>query len=138
MPHRHPRGLRQRQGAQAAEARAPLLAGAAALAASECRKVLRRLRVVTDKREKRREGLPFARMLAKASHANALAVFDAIVGLARPAAVGAEQGASPSRGEALHAGCRPGAARRCGGGAGGVGQQGKAVHAGCQYKGPEM
>jgi len=62
----------------------PLLAGAAALAASECRKVLRRLRVVNDKREKRREGLPFARMLAKIAHANALAVFDAIVGLARP------------------------------------------------------
>ncbi len=84
MPRGQPRGPRQRPGAQAAEARAPLLAGAAALAASECRKVLRRLRVVTDKREKRREGLPFARMLAKIAHANALAVFDAIVGLARP------------------------------------------------------
>jgi len=84
VPRGQPRGPRQRPGAQAAEARAPLLAGAAALAASECRKVLRRLRVVTDKREKRREGLPFARMLAKIAHANALAVFDAIVGLARP------------------------------------------------------
>ena len=49
--------------------------------------MLRRLHVTgtQDKREKRREAAPFARLLGKASHANPLAVCSVLVGQVLPA-----------------------------------------------------
>ena len=66
-------------------ARQPLLEAAARLARSECRRVLRRVRVVENRAERRREAV-LARILAKAAAANSLAVFGAIVEHARPPA----------------------------------------------------
>ncbi len=66
---------------QAKVAATPLLAAAGKMAATECRKVMRRLHAVGpgDKREKRRAQAPYARLMAKISHANPLAVFQTIV-----------------------------------------------------------
>ena len=67
---------------QAKIAASPLLTAASKMASAETRKVLRRLHVTgtQDKREKRREAAPFARLLGKASHANPLAVCSVLVG----------------------------------------------------------
>ena len=64
----------------------PLLAAAGRMAAVECRKVLRRVHAVdggADKRERRRAQAPYAKLMAKISHANPLAVFQAIIQLVR-------------------------------------------------------
>ncbi|KAK9839458.1 hypothetical protein WJX81_003560 [Elliptochloris bilobata] len=58
--------------------RQPLLEAAARLAGSETRRVLRRVRVVEDRRERRRE-VALARFLAKVAASNSLAVFDTIL-----------------------------------------------------------
>lgn len=67
---------------QAKIAASPLLTAAGKMAGVETKKVLRRLHVTgtQDKREKRRETAPFARLLGKASHANPLAVCTVLVG----------------------------------------------------------
>ena len=56
------------------------------MAAVECRKVLRRVHAVdggADKRERRRAQAPYAKLMAKISHANPLSVFQAIIQLVR-------------------------------------------------------
>ncbi|KAK9917111.1 hypothetical protein WJX75_001006 [Coccomyxa subellipsoidea] len=61
----------------------PLLAAAGKLAVTETRKVMRRVHVPDlkmDKRERKKMLAPFARLLAKAAHANPLPVCDHIVG----------------------------------------------------------
>ena len=67
---------------QAKTAASPLLQAAGKLASVETKKVLRRLHVTgaQDRREKRRETAPFARLLAKASHTNPLAVCSVLIG----------------------------------------------------------
>ena len=60
-----------------------MLVAAGKLAATEARKVLRRLHAVdsnADKRERKRATAPSARLMAKIGHANPLAVFQTIVG----------------------------------------------------------
>jgi len=51
------------------------------MASVETKKILRRLHATgaQDKREKRRETAPFARLLGKASHANPLEICKALV-----------------------------------------------------------
>ena len=72
---------------QAKIAASPLLTAAGKMASAETKKVLRRLHVrgAQDKRDKRREAGPFARLLGKASHANPLAVCSVLVGQVLPA-----------------------------------------------------
>ena len=67
---------------QARIAASPLLQAASKMASVETKKALRRLHVTgaQDRREKRRETAPFARLLGKASHANPLAVCGVLVG----------------------------------------------------------
>lgn len=72
-------------GEGAKQLRQPLLQAAARLASGECRRVLRRVRVVENRAERRREAV-YARMLAKAAAANPLAVLDTVVDHARPSA----------------------------------------------------
>ena len=72
-------------GEGAKQLRQPLLQAAARLASGECRRVLRRVRVVENRAERRREAV-YARMLAKAAAANPLAVLDTVVDHARPPA----------------------------------------------------
>ena len=69
---------------QEATAASPTLAAAGKLAATEARKVLRRLHVPRDRRDRKEALKPFGRMLAKATHANALPVFQTIVGQVFP------------------------------------------------------
>ena len=63
-------------------AKNPLLAAAGKLAVTEVRKVMRRVHAPDskDKRERKKLLAPFARLLAKAAHANPLPVCDHIVG----------------------------------------------------------
>ncbi|KAK9815918.1 hypothetical protein WJX72_011962 [[Myrmecia] bisecta] len=58
----------------------PLLQAAAKKAEVETKKVLRRLHAPADKKEKKESLSKFGRMLAKAAHANPLAVMQTIVG----------------------------------------------------------
>lgn len=74
--------LRCEASAQAKLAASPLLQAAGKLASVETKKVLRRLHVAgaQDRREKRRGTASFARLLAKASHTNPLAVCSVLIG----------------------------------------------------------
>ena len=68
---------------QARIAASPLLTAAEKLAATEARKVLRRVHAVdsaADKRERKRATAASARLMAKIAHANPLAVFQTILG----------------------------------------------------------
>ena len=85
---------------QANLAVSPLLQAAGKLASVETKKVLRRLHVTgaQDRREKRRETAPFARLLGKASHANPLAVCSVLIGqvLCLADLEGFQQGCKPA------------------------------------------
>jgi len=78
-PLPYPHRFRAYGAARAAASGDPLLSAASRMAVVEVRKIMRRLHVPADKRERTTYLAPFSRMLGKASHAAPLAVCAALV-----------------------------------------------------------